>query len=493
MSNNEKPSEYTNKLKKYIDLLAQNPAVSKEGKVQCIIQATALTCGIVAAQPIPFADFFILTPIQLVMVTALNKVLDSPFEESSLKEILTSLVGVIGWGTLAQHTILGLYKTVIPFMGAITTIPLVYAATVALGVGAKTLIEAKRNDQVTSDEELKKVINDAKKAAAKDSKKLTVSEAMKQISSLFASVEEYENYKNELLNLQEKIYSAYESEIVADLDISRMISMRREIIQERLLEYKNIELTDYVVSMFSVMNSKDFIQVAEVILSDINYDFEHLNFLDYKQNENESFYEIQTQIGVFLVFKNEKIKIINLELNDDYKNNSIFEYMSIPSEEKILKDIEIKNEFHNIIKKAKKYIYIISPRVSEWVYKEVCPLLKKQIEMYPDLEIRVLYGLCDYSNNSKKYKDNIEDKEKSRNCIKKYKEVLGNNFLFKESNTHVKLLICDDEEYLLGSMNLLSFAGNYKADNNGKLHHEISIVSNDKIMLNRLKQTYFMW
>lgn len=110
------------------------------------------------------------------------------------------------------------------------------------------------------------------------------------------------------------------------------------------------------------------------------------------------------------------------------------------------------------------------------MYKEVCPLLKKQIEMYPDLEIRVLYGLCDYSNNSKKYKDNIEDKEKSRNCIKKYKEVLGNNFLFKESNTHVKLLICDDEEYLLGSMNLLSFAGNYKADNNGKLHHEISIV-----------------
>ena len=47
-----------------------------------------------------------------------------PFEDSSLKEILTSLIGIVGWGTLAQHTILGLYKTVLPFMGAITTIPL---------------------------------------------------------------------------------------------------------------------------------------------------------------------------------------------------------------------------------------------------------------------------------------------------------------------------------------------------------------------------------
>lgn len=104
-----------------------------------IIQVTALTCAVVAAQPIPFADIVILTPIQLVMMTALNKVLGNPFEDSSLKEILASLIGVVGWGTLAQHTILGLYKTVIPFLGAVTTMPLVYASTVALGTGGKSI------------------------------------------------------------------------------------------------------------------------------------------------------------------------------------------------------------------------------------------------------------------------------------------------------------------------------------------------------------------
>lgn len=165
-------------------------------KVNCIIQATALTCAIVAAQPIPFADIFVLTPIQLVMMAALNKVLGNSFEDSSLKEILTSLIGVVGWGTLAQYTILGLYKTVIPFMGAITTIPLVYAATFALGTGGKWLIEAKINDQTISNDKVKKIMEEAKKEAIKDGKNLTVSEAIKQIKTLFSTVDEYEKYKD---------------------------------------------------------------------------------------------------------------------------------------------------------------------------------------------------------------------------------------------------------------------------------------------------------
>lgn len=137
-------AENTEKLQAIADAVVQDPSIDKNMKVQLIIHATSLICAIVAVQPIPFADIFVLSPIQLIMVTALNKILDNPFEKSSLKEILTSLLGIVGWGTLAQHLILGLYKTVLPFMGALTTIPLVYGATYALGTGAKILITAKK-------------------------------------------------------------------------------------------------------------------------------------------------------------------------------------------------------------------------------------------------------------------------------------------------------------------------------------------------------------
>ena len=146
------------KLQLIVESITQDPSVDKETKAKLIIHATSLVCAIVAAQPIPFADIAVLTPIQLVMVTALNKIMGNPFEKSSIKEIVISLSGVVGWGTLAQHTILGLYKTVLPFMGGLTTIPLVYAATFGLGIGAKYMIEAKKNDQNISDAELKKAI-----------------------------------------------------------------------------------------------------------------------------------------------------------------------------------------------------------------------------------------------------------------------------------------------------------------------------------------------
>lgn len=120
-------------------------------------------------------------------------------------------------------------------------------------------------------------------------------------------------------------------------------------------------------------------------------------------------------------------------------------------------------------------------------------MLKAQIEKYPNLEIKVLYGICDYSNNPQKKKKNLESLKDTKEHIKKYKNVLGDNFLAKETNTHVKLLICDDELYMLGSMNLLSFSGNYDKQNREKLHHKVSIMSEDAVMLTSLKEAYFDW
>ena len=54
--------KYKNQLQGIIDSLVQDPSIDKNVKVNLVIHATALICALVAIQPLPFADIFILTP-----------------------------------------------------------------------------------------------------------------------------------------------------------------------------------------------------------------------------------------------------------------------------------------------------------------------------------------------------------------------------------------------------------------------------------------------
>jgi len=109
----------------YID----EPNIPTEKKVVRVVHATAAVCALVAIQPIPFADIFILTPIQIVMVTLLGRVYGVRMTRKDASAVLASFVGAIGWGVVAQQVTLGLYKTVLPFLGGFTTIPIVYGWT----------------------------------------------------------------------------------------------------------------------------------------------------------------------------------------------------------------------------------------------------------------------------------------------------------------------------------------------------------------------------
>ena len=58
-----KIQEKAEELKYTLDLIIEEPSMSEELKSETIIHATALICAIVAIQPLPFADLFILSPI----------------------------------------------------------------------------------------------------------------------------------------------------------------------------------------------------------------------------------------------------------------------------------------------------------------------------------------------------------------------------------------------------------------------------------------------
>jgi len=480
-------TENKNKLQAIVDAVVQDPSIDKVLKVRLIIHATALTCAIIAVQPIPFADIFILSPIQLIMVTALNKILGNPFEKSSLKEILTSLLGVIGWGTLAQHIIISIYKAIIPAVSGFTTIPLVYAATYALGIGAKILIEARKKDQTITDRELKRAIEQAKKEAKTSQKKLTVKSAVEQISQLFSNAKEYNEYKDDLLSLNKQITFLYKDDVYEDANVAEIVERRKHTIKNRLVKkYKNMIFNDYIISLFAVMDYKEFIEITEPIIGQLNFNFEQMDFCSSAGYGEGNFYDVNSDIGTLFINQESRIEILTIDFKEEFKKNSLIRYMSTPSSEvKLLQDQQIKEAFHDMLKKAKYEILIISPWIGSWPYSEIVTILKQK----KSVNIKVLYGIDDSSGSNytkKDYRANISD-----NYIKKYRDDVGDNFKSKKTNTHVKLVICDNCCYLLGSMNVMSFAANYNT--NPSLHHEISILSRDKNMIEKLKRAYFNW
>ena len=85
----------------------------------------------------------------------------------------------------------------------------------------------------------------------------------------------------------------------------------------------------------------------------------------------------------------------------------------------------------------------------------------------------------------------VKRQDDSDSYIQKYKSTVGRNFSSKKTNTHVKLVICDERCYLLGSMNVMSFSADY--DKSPWLHHEVSLFSRDRETIRKLKKAYFNW
>ena len=96
--------------------------LTPDEKVKKIIYTFSAVCAATATQPIPFADIFILTPMQAYMGTLIAKVRGYNF---SMQQVYKEIIGVMALGFFAQQTAIGLYKF-IPVWGIFTTIPIVY-------------------------------------------------------------------------------------------------------------------------------------------------------------------------------------------------------------------------------------------------------------------------------------------------------------------------------------------------------------------------------
>jgi uncharacterized protein (DUF697 family) len=159
-----------NKIKQNILDIEHRTDITNDEKAELIIKLFSGTCAAIAIQPIPFADFFVLTPIQAYMGARLAAIRGSNTSESEIKTILKEIASVIGLGLLAQQLAIGAYKTFIPFLGAITTIPIVFGLTYAIGKTMDSYLIKKSKGVPISKEEMKELFDEMLKKGKKEGK-----------------------------------------------------------------------------------------------------------------------------------------------------------------------------------------------------------------------------------------------------------------------------------------------------------------------------------
>ncbi len=144
-------------VKRNVTEIEKRTDINDDQKVAQIIKVFSATCAGVAVQPIPFADFFVLTPIQAYMGTRIAAIRGVPVSRTQVETVIKEIAGVVGLGLLAQQLAIGAYKTFIPFLGAITTIPMVFGLTYGIGQIIDAYFMKKAKGESLSKIELKRM------------------------------------------------------------------------------------------------------------------------------------------------------------------------------------------------------------------------------------------------------------------------------------------------------------------------------------------------
>jgi uncharacterized protein (DUF697 family) len=150
------------RLKREIFEIEKRTDLTTEEKVSRITHITCATCAGVAVQPIPFADIFILTPIQAYMGSRIAAIRGVPVSESEAATVIKEILGVIGMSFAAQQIAIGIWKTLIPGAGGFMTIPIVYGLSYSIMRVMDAYFRAKAANRKLTQDEIKSIWKSAK-------------------------------------------------------------------------------------------------------------------------------------------------------------------------------------------------------------------------------------------------------------------------------------------------------------------------------------------
>ena len=139
-------------------------------KASRIVVLFSTVCAGVAIQPIPFADIFILTPLQAYMGTRIAAIRGVRVSEEESTDIIKQVMGVVGLGLVAQQLGIAAAKILFPIFGGVATIPVVFGLTYAIGTVMDKYFIARAAGRKLSPEEIRAVWKKAKADGKKQGK-----------------------------------------------------------------------------------------------------------------------------------------------------------------------------------------------------------------------------------------------------------------------------------------------------------------------------------
>ncbi len=173
---------------------------------------------------------------------------------------------------------------------------------------------------------------------------------------------------------------------------------------------------------------------------------------------------------------------------------------------KMYEDRDIREQFLEAVAKAKKEVDIICPWVGNMAESnEFLKRVEQAVKV--GVVIKIVYGIGDNSGRSENnnvsrtaLRSLIERRERiaDSNALRSVRDIYYLHRRFERirrgcirslrSDTHAKLVIVDNDYFMIGSFNFLSFEGKYNDNDRRK---EIVIKSMDKATLESLRSRFF--
>ena len=105
-----------------------------------LIHSFSRASAVIATQPNPCEDIFLLTPVQVYMAERLGVEHGESFTRVSAKKMVRQLMRAAGLGMIAQQAHISYFKVGLPGLAGLTTIPLIYGLTYSIGKTLNYLI-----------------------------------------------------------------------------------------------------------------------------------------------------------------------------------------------------------------------------------------------------------------------------------------------------------------------------------------------------------------
>jgi uncharacterized protein (DUF697 family) len=161
--------------------------------IECrkIIQSYAIAIAGIAAIPVPFSDFFLITPLQCAMIVTIAGKYDRKITFHTARELIVTITG----GLLGRQICSTLIKF-IPLIGNMISVPFAYGWT--FGIGEMAILYFETHGKVTSKDlrdGFDKIRKDAEKSYSE--KKSNPDDALESIRE-YMSEEEYSKFKNRI-------------------------------------------------------------------------------------------------------------------------------------------------------------------------------------------------------------------------------------------------------------------------------------------------------